>query len=339
MTKRASQKKQANEPENPRDQLIDRLNERIVELTQQNKDYTEIVQHATEVIFKLDREGNFCFVSAEFERMLQFSNAEMQGRHFTTIIHPDDVQICLENMVMLQQMGRAPNAIDFRVQIKTGGYRWVSCSAICRYDENGNPSHFIGMAHEVTQLHELLAEFKASQQALAVNEEQYRSLFDALSEGAVLVDAAGTIRAANRSAERIFGASKKDILTVDTFRKQFDFIHEDGSPFPAETRPATITLMTGQPIKGVIMGIVKGDDPVKWISLNTEPIYYGADSTKPDAVITSFTDITQAKADREALQRNQQLLALENQRYVEATRALAQAVVDAQEKERADIGF
>jgi signal transduction histidine kinase len=53
---------------------------------------------------------------------------------------------------------------------------------------------------------------------------------------------------------------------------------------------------------------------------------------KPDAVVASFKDITQAKKDKEEIQRNQHL-------YIDATKAVAQAVVDAQEKERAEIGY
>jgi PAS domain S-box-containing protein len=320
-------------------QEIESLRLQVQELKQLNSDYEEIVEYATEVIFRLDSAGNFLFVSCEYERMLGFTNEEMQGRHFTSIIHDDDLPLALQTFQVLEKQGRADKAIDFRVRVKSGGYKWVTCSAICRFNEKGEPTHIIGLAHEVTQLYQLLDEQRSSEQALRVSEERYRSLFDALSEGAVLVDRQGIIRAANRSAERIFNVRRDYLLNLGTFESQNGYIHEDGTVFPIDEHPSATTLRTGQSFKDVVLGVQRPEEPTKWISINTEPIYYTDKSGLPDAVIVSFTDITQAKLDREELHRNQQLLAIENARYIRATKAVAQAVVDAQEKERAEIGF
>lgn len=318
---------------------MEALRKEVAELRKINKDYQEIVEHATEIIFKLDREGCFYFVSAEFERMLEYSNEEMKGRHFTSIIHPDDLQICVDTFRVLEENGRAESAIDFRVSIKSGGYRWVSCSAICMFDNEGEPSHTIGMAHDVTPLHRILNELRDSEKALRISEEQYRSLFEALSEGAVLSDENGMVIAANRAAEKIFERNKLNVLKFDDLKSQYRYIHENGDDFPISEHPSSVTLRTGASLKNVLMGIVMDEERIKWITINTEPIYYTEDSMKPNAVISSFSDITQSKHDREELLKNQRLLAIESERYIQATRAVAHAVVDAQEKERAEIGF
>lgn len=297
------------------------------------------MEYATEVIFKLDKHGHFYFVSREFERMLQFTNEEMSGKHFTSIIHPDDLGICIETFQVLEQFGRANSPIDFRVVQKDGGYKWVTCSAVCRFDDHGDPSHIVGMAHEVTELHRVLDELRSSESALRISEEQYRCLFEALSEGAILIDKNGMVTAVNRSAEKILGLPREEILLMNALDARFNCIHEDGSDFPASSLPSMVSLKTGKPIKDVILGLKGPDQSIKWISINTEPIYYSLARELPDAVIISFTDISQAKKDREELHRNQQLLKLESERYIRATRATAEAVVDAQEKERADIGF
>jgi PAS domain S-box-containing protein len=317
---------------------VDDLRKHLSELRQVNRDYEEIVEYATEVIFRLDPQGHFLFVSAEFTRMLEFTNEEVAGQHFTSIIHPEDHPAAVETFKILEQYGRADSSIDFRVRIKSGGYRWVSCSAICRFDDAGTPTHIIGLAHEVTELHAVLDHLRQSEQALRISEERYRSLFDALSEGAVLVDRNACITAANRSAERIFNVPREHLLSLNVMQLGNDFVHEDGSPFPTIDHPVSQTLMTGKSFKDVILGIPMAGGEQRWITINTEPIYYSDNSAQPDAVIVSFSDITQVKKDREELLRNQELLALESERYVEATKALAHAVVDAQEKERADIG-
>ena len=288
-------------------------------------DYREIVEHATEIIFKLDASGAFYFVSAEFGRVLGYTNEHLAGKHFASIVHPEDLQLCMETFAELKEFGKADDNICFRVQHQNGQYKWVDCSAVCLFDENNNPTHSIGFAHDITQLKNVVEELRCS-------EERYRSLFEALGEGTVLLDASGTVIASNRCAENIFGLGKEELKDLNTFKIERKFYHEDGSDYPLHTHPSFVTLKTGKPLKNMIMGVERPDESITWISINTEPIYYSINREKPDAVVASFADITQAKKDKEEIVRNQQL-------YIEATKAVAQAVVDAQEKERAEIGY
>lgn len=249
----------------------------------------------------------------------------MVGKHFASIVHPDDLQLCLNTFDVLKEFGKAEDNICFRVRHENGQYKWVDCSAVCLFDENGNPTHSIGFAHDITQLKNVLEEFRFS-------EERYRSLFDALGEGAILIDGSGKIMAANRFAEQILGVDKESMKSLENFYRNHRFFHQDGSDYPTDRHPSFITLETGEPLRNKVMGVKKPSGTITWISINTEPIYYSLNREKPDAVVASFADITQAKKDREEIIRNQQL-------YIDATKAVAQAVVDAQEKERAEIGY
>lgn len=318
---------------------VQQLRLQVDDLKKIERDYQEIISHATEVIFRLDNVGVFTFVSGEFERMLQITPAEIIGKHFTSIVHEDDLQIAVETFEILFRDGRASSSVDVRIRKKDGKYKWVNCSGVCLFNEDGSPSHILGLGHEVTNLHVLLDELRSSEMALKVSEEKYRSLFLALGEGAIMINNRGEIIAANRCAERILGISITEMQTGNMNSARYNFIHEDGTEFPVHTHPGVITIQTGRSTKGKVMGMQKKDGSIVWISINTEPIYYSDNREKPDAVVASFFDITQSKNDKAELQRNQELLVMENMRYVEATKAVAKAVVDAQEKERAEIGF
>lgn len=137
---------------------IGRLNREISALKIIRDDYREVVEHAIEMIFKLDPKGNFFFTSAEFGRALGYEDGELIGRHFTTIIHPDFLAGCNEAFAVLIQYGKAAENLNFQVKHVNGSYKWVNCSAMCLFT-NGRPSHIIGFAHEITELvrtHELL---------------------------------------------------------------------------------------------------------------------------------------------------------------------------------------
>lgn len=295
-------------------------------------DYREIVEHATEIIFKLDASGTFYFVSPEFGRVLGYSSEQMVGKHFASIIHPDDMELCNSTFEVLREFGKADDNIRFRVRHENGQYKWVDCSAVCLFDENNVPTHSIGFAHDITQLQQTVEELLKSEKALRASEERYRSLFEALGEGIVMLDNTGLVIASNRCAEEIFGANKEKMRDLPTFKIETKFYHEDGSDYPIETHPSFKTLTTGIAHKNMVMGVEKEDGTLTWITINTEPVYYSVNRDKPDAIVASFTNITQVKKDKEEILRNQKL-------YVEATKAVAQAVVDAQEKERAEIGY
>ena len=136
--------------------------------------------------------------------------------------------------------------------------------------------------------------------ALRESEERYRSVIAAMHEGVVLLGADGLIRACNASAERILGLSAEEIMGRTTFDPRWHAIHEDGSAFPGETHPVTVTLTTGRPCSNVVMGVRKPNGELIWISINSQPLFRGNEPT-PYAVVTSFSDITERKNAEEAL--------------------------------------
>jgi PAS domain S-box-containing protein len=130
--------------------------------------------------------------------------------------------------------------------------------------------------------------------ALRESEARYRSVVDTMAEGVVLLEADGRIVASNASAERILGLTAEQMRGHSSLDLRWQAIHEDGSPFPGELRPATITLRTGQPQSNVIMGICKPDGELTWISINTRPLILPSEA-HPHAVVASFINITERK--------------------------------------------
>lgn len=127
------------------------------------------------------------------------------------------------------------------------------------------------------------------------SEIRFQSLVAAMSEGVVVHDASGQITLANRAAQRILGLSEDQIMGRTPTDPDWYTIRADGSPFPGDEHPAMITLKTGIPQRGVIMGVSKASGELTWISINSEPMLQPP-ATKPYAVAVSFTDITELKA-------------------------------------------
>jgi PAS domain S-box-containing protein len=136
--------------------------------------------------------------------------------------------------------------------------------------------------------------------ALAHEEERYRMMVGALSEGVVIQDASGAILTCNSSAERILGLTRDQMLGRTSVDPRWHAAHEDGSPFPGETHPAMVSLRSGLPLFDVIMGIHRPDGAVNWISVTTQPLIEPG-SSKAFAVVSSFYDITERRRAYQAL--------------------------------------
>jgi PAS domain S-box-containing protein len=123
-------------------------------------------------------------------------------------------------------------------------------------------------------------------------EEVYRQALAALSEGIVVQDEDGAITSCNPAAERILGLTAEQMQGRTSVDPRWRAVHEDGSLFPGEEHPAMVTLRSGLPLEGVIMGVHKPDGSLSWISINSVPFRAGSDGASEDAVVTTFIDIT-----------------------------------------------
>ena len=160
----------------------------------------------------------------------------------------------------------------------------------------------------------------AKERATALeNERRLKVLFDAMAEGVVVRNGAGDITTTNASAERILGLNLDQMLCKSPPHPLWNSVHEDGSPFLANTYPGLKALRTGDPSRNIIMGIHKPSGELTWISLNALPLQ-NDDEGLPHAVITTLHDITVIKAAQAASER------LSRQEYLVTTGTLAAGV-------------
>ena len=157
------------------------------------------------------------------------------------------------------------------------------------------------------------------EQRIAESEERLRSIVTAMAEGVVVQDPSGAIVMANAAAARILGMTEDQLEGKTSMDPGWRSIHEDGHPFPGEDHPAMVTLRTGEPQVGAIMGVGTPDNVVRWISTSSEPMRHAPDEA-PYAVVSTFTDITDLRRGREALERSER-------RYRKLFDSLREAVI------------
>ncbi len=136
-------------------------------------------------------------------------------------------------------------------------------------------------------------------------QENYRMLFETMSQGVVYQNHDGTILAANPAAQNMLGLTLDQMQGRTPSDLRWNTIHEDGADFPVEAYPSMVALRTGKPVQQVVMGILHPQAAgYQWLTINAAPQFKDGESS-PYQVYTIFEDITERKAVRERLQQSE----------------------------------
>lgn len=146
-----------------------------------------------------------------------------------------------------------------------------------------------------------------TQKLLRQSEERYADLVASMSEGAVIQNAQGQIVSANPAAASILGMTHDQLMGKTSMDPAWRSVREDGTSWPGDEHPGMVSLATGVPLHNQVMGVGTVPDGLRWISINSHPLY-SAGQTHPDGVLATFTDITAQKRVDDALRESNQML-------------------------------
>jgi len=249
-------------------------------LKESEEKYRLLIEQAADGIFVSDANNKFIEVNNNATKLTGYSKEELLQLRIDDLITPESLK---ESPLKIEQLKvDIPVTKERQIRRKDGSLRFVEVSA--KLMRNGNLQ---GIVRDIT-------ERKQVEEKLSESEAFNRSVISGLADGVVVIDASGKLLKCNASAEVILGATKEQMLGSNLSDPKWRTIHEDGSSFPYDEYPAFITLRTGEPCKQVIMGFMKPDDSIAWISINTQPLFRNGDN-KPYAVVASFSDITTLK--------------------------------------------
>ncbi|MBK5912160.1 hypothetical protein CCR85_11740 [Rhodothalassium salexigens] len=180
----------------------------------------------------------FSYVSPQAEALLGYPlDAWYDENFWAGILHPDDrdwaVAFCQRAAA-----GREDHEFEYRVVTRDGRVLWLR--DVVSVTDRADGFLLQGFMFDVTGDHQRREELARKGQLLAQRETRYRTLFEAMPDGLLLVDADDTIREANSAFEPLLGYPP----TVLIGRPLADLLVEDeGEPADpsggtmAESRP------------------------------------------------------------------------------------------------------
>jgi PAS domain S-box-containing protein len=137
------------------------------DLRDSEEKYRHLVEHQTDLVVKIDREGRFLFVSPSYCEMFGKSEAELIDKPFMPLVHEEDREATAAS---LKTLYRSPHTCYHEQRAMTRhGWRWLAWANKALLDEDGNVVEIIGVGRDVTQR-------KAAEQELARYRNQLEEL-------------------------------------------------------------------------------------------------------------------------------------------------------------------
>ena len=252
-----------------------------------------LTESMRDVVWILDAdERRYLYVSPSVATLRGFSPEEVLAAPFEDSLTKES----LEHVVplglrrreeFLQNKGTAERFyVDLLEQpCKTGGTVWTEVISRFRLNQETGHVEIHGVTRDIT-------ERRLNEANLRESEERFRHLYQTMGQGVVYQDADGRVVDANPAALRILGLTLDQMQGRTSFDPRWRAVREDGSPLPGDDHPAMVALRTGQPVRGVLMGVFHpGDNEQKWILVDATPRCVPGE-LRPNSVFATFTDLT-----------------------------------------------
>ncbi|HKX12321.1 MAG TPA: PAS domain S-box protein [bacterium] len=181
---------------------LSRINE---ELRRSEKQYRNLVETSHDLIWSVDAEGRWTFLSRDATRRIYgYEAEEMLGRVFTEFEKPEQAVRDLEVFAKVKA-GQPYFHYETEHLKKDGTPVYLSFNAIVARDSQGKVIGTTGTANDVTAR-------RLAEEKLRESEERIRTIIDHAMDAIVVLDSQGKITYWNPQAERCFGWSALEAM-------------------------------------------------------------------------------------------------------------------------------
>jgi PAS domain S-box-containing protein len=150
-------------------------------------------------------DGRWMRVNRALTNIVGYSEEELLRKTFKDITHPDDLSADDELREKLLAGGTETYQLEKRYFHERGHRVWILLSVSLVRSCTGEPLHFAGQIHDISQR-------KEAEQRLRASEARYRALSDRAPVGIFETDSRGDCRFVNRRWEEITGASSAQAM-------------------------------------------------------------------------------------------------------------------------------
>ncbi len=234
--------------------------------------------------------GRLLSVNKTFARMLGYEPAELIGRCFSDLTHPDDRAADWDKFACMVRGEASFYESEKRYVRKDGSVIWVRVTANLVGDSLGQPLRTVAVIQDVT-------ERKRAEIALQENESRLRMALAAAKAGAWESDPESGLFIASESARALHGLPANQPLDHDV---ALGAVHPDDRGLVAAALDRT--LSQGAPFRVEYRAAASCDGPQRWLASMAEM----RAQTHPPRLVGLVQDISERKQAEELLRQSEQ---------------------------------
>jgi diguanylate cyclase (GGDEF)-like protein/PAS domain S-box-containing protein len=121
--------------------------------------------------------------------------------------------------------------------------------------------------------------------------DMFKSIVANLNRGVLVQRSDGKVELINQAAADMLGLQREAVLGKLLVPNQLKTVDPDGKILPPENYPGRRALRTEQPVLGMVLGISRQSEAIRWLEIDSYPLSL-PDTERPHWVFSSLRDIT-----------------------------------------------
>ncbi|MDZ7966911.1 MAG: PAS domain S-box protein [Nostoc sp. DedSLP03] len=273
-----------------------------VALRQSENLYRQLVESQTDIIIRIDLQGQITFANAVACQTFGWKQDEFRHRSIFQFLHPDDLPEAMEDMATLGSSFH-PLINRERRALTVNGIRWFQWNAIAIRNDKGEVFEIQEVGRDMTEQQATLHERQLAEAALRQSEEKFRK-FAENTHAVIWIASTNSFRTlyVSPAYEKIWGRSCQSLL--ERPESWIDSVHPDD-------RDRLIIAVKQQLINDSVSieyRILRPDGSMRWIWDRGFAIYDEQGKVQYYGGIAE--DITERKLVEESLQESEARLSL-----------------------------
>jgi two-component system, cell cycle sensor histidine kinase and response regulator CckA len=164
-----------------------------------------LVENSHDIVYLLDMEGRFTFVSPAWTALLGHPLTEVVGQPFRHFVHPDDFERCLAFMHSVYGTRKRQEGVEYRVRHIDGSWRWHTTSAVAIRNPAGQIVGGEGIARDITKRQQ-------AEDALKSSEAFFSSIFSQSAFAQWISDEHGTLIKLNQACRELLHITDEEVV-------------------------------------------------------------------------------------------------------------------------------
>jgi PAS domain S-box-containing protein len=134
--------------------------------------FRSLVENAKDIIYSITPNGEITYLSPKFTDLLGYKTSDYLGKSFSMLLPPDDAKNSIELFQRTLKSGQKESGFEFRMSHKDGSLKWFTSNFSAILDENGKVMEIVGIAHDITEMKNVLDDLALTNKILRETQMQ-----------------------------------------------------------------------------------------------------------------------------------------------------------------------